>query len=138
MIDPILERALSLFTTAEWRIVIYLLLCTITLTHTLKILLRLSPIKGGGNGAVQVIAIVSGFFSAFLLWPETSGPWYVAGIIAGPASSVAFKFAFAMLNKLSPTFASIVNFDRRREDQGIPPGVIPRRKEDEQNGEKPQ
>jgi hypothetical protein len=130
MLDPILERALNLFTTTEWRTVIWLLLCTLALTHTLKVLWRLSPVKGGGDGAVQLIAIAAGFLSAYMLWPEASGPWYVAGIIAGPASSVAFKFVFAALNKLSPAIASAVNFDRRKEDTSPPPNGVERREGD--------
>ncbi len=132
MIDPILERALNLFTPAEWRTVIWLLLCTLALTHTLKVLWRLSPLKGGGDGAVQIIAIVSGFIAAFLLWPAASGPWYVAGVIAGPSSSLAFKVAFAALSKFAPGIAAALNFDRRKQDLGPPPDGVPRRKEDEQ------
>ena len=132
MIDPILERALNLFTPAEWRAVIWLLLCTLAMTHTLKVLWRLSPIKGGGDGGVQLIAIASGFLAAFLLWPAASGPWYVAGVIAGPASSLAFKFAFSTLNRFAPGFASVLNFDRRKQDLGAPPDGVPRRKEDKE------
>lgn len=132
MIDPILERALSLFTTAEWRIVIWLLLCTVALTHIIKVLWRLSPVKGGGNGSVQIIAIVSGFLSAFMLWPATSGPWYVAGIIVGPASSYVFKVGFALLSKLSPDLAAALNFERRRLVLGPPPATVERRNEGKQ------
>src|SRR3990172_2822337 len=130
MIDPILERAINLFTPDEWRSVIWLLLCTLALPISLKVLWRLSPVRGGGDGGVQLIAIASGFIAAFLLWPEASGPWYVAGIIAGPASSLAFKAAFAALSKFSPGIAAAINFDRRKQDLGPPPDGVPRRKED--------
>ena len=132
MIDPILERALNLFTAAEWRNMVWLLACTLAITHLLKVLWRLSPIKGGGDASVQILAIVSGFLAAYMLWPPASGPWYVAGVIAGPASSVAFKFVFAALNKFSPGFASAINFDRRKEDLGAPPDGVPRRNGDKQ------
>src|SRR3990172_5689024 len=115
MIDPILERAINLFTPDEWRSVIWLLLRTLALTHTLKVLWRLSPVRGGGDGGVQLIAIASGFIAAFLLWPEASGPWYVAGIIAGPASSLAFKATFAALSKFSPGIAAALHLWQKPE-----------------------
>lgn len=130
MIDPMIEKVINLFTPDEWRAVIWLLVCTVAATHTLKIVWRFVPIKGGGNGQVQVIAIVAGFASAFLMWPEHTVPWYAAGVIAGPASSVAFKIAFGVLTKYFPTIAAAVNADRRKLELGPPPATDERRKDE--------
>lgn len=129
--DPIIERALSLFTPAEWRTFIWLVVSTLGVTHLLKGLWRLCPVKGGGSKGVQLISLLSGFVAAYMMWPAGTIPWYVAGLIAGPAANILFKVAFATLTKLAPDVAGAINFDRRKENLGAPPeDVGPRRKED--------
>ena len=131
MIDPIIERAINLFSPAEWKAIIWMLVATIATTHTLKILWRWMPIKGGGHVGVNAIAIVSGFIAAFAVWPETGSiPWYVAGVIAGPASSLVFKIAFSRIKKFFPDTAAAINADRRRLELGPPPATAERRKTD--------
>ena len=75
--------------------------------------------------------------AAYLIWPASAGPWYVAGIIAGPSSSVLFKFGFALLTKFMPGLAAAVNFDRRKLDLGPPPATPERRDETENTTETP-
>lgn len=132
MIDPIIERLIGLFSPAEWRAIAWLLLATVAATHTLKIVWRWSPFRGGSHGHVQLIAVVAGFASAFFVWPAAGTvPWFMAGVIAGPASSVAFWMAFALLKKYLPTTAAAINADRRRNESGPPPGDVERRKTDD-------
>ena len=131
MIDPFIERLIGLFSPAEWKALIWLMVITLAATHTIKVAWRLSPIRGASNGAVYLIAAVVGFVSAYFIWPSQSVPWFIAGVTAGPASNVAFKIAFALLEKFLPGVSSAVNFDRRKADSGAPPDGIPRRKEDE-------
>ena len=126
MIDPIIERIIGLFSPAEWKAIIWLLLSTIAATHTLKIVWRLSPLSGGGHKSVQLIAVAAGFLSAFFVWPATGTvPWFVAGVVAGPASSAVFWAAFGLLKKYMPSVAEMVNADRRTPGPGGPRRVHP-------------
>ena len=115
MIDPYIERIINLFTPAEWKALVWLMVCTIAATHTIKLLWRLLPIKGGTHWNVQLAAVVSGFSMSYFIWPEQSVPWFVVGVMAGPASSLTFLFAFALLKRYAPSFAAAINADRRKQ-----------------------
>lgn len=122
----ITQQVISLFTPQEWRAMLWLLVATLAATHTLKIAWRLSPWSGGGHWHVALVSAIVGFVLAYFLWP--SGQWWVAGIIAGPASNVAFKLAFAVLKRYLPEFAAGLNADRRTTDMPIPPTGTPERR----------
>lgn len=132
MIDPLIERVIGLLTPKEWEALLWLMACTLAATQTLKVIWRLSPLRGGGHGGVNSIAAISGMASAIMVWPAgETAPWYVAGIIAGPASIVVFKIGFGLLNKFLPGVAATMNADRRKVETGPPPETIERRKTDD-------
>ena len=115
MIDPYIERIINLFTPAEWKALVWLMICTIAATHTIKLLWRLLPIKGRPHWNVQLAAMVSGFALSYFIWPEQSVPWFVAGVMAGPASSLTFLLAFSFLKRYAPSVAAAINADRRKQ-----------------------
>ena len=132
MIDPHIERIINLLTPKEWEALLWLMACTLAATQTVKVLWRLSPIRGGGHIGVNVIATFTGMASAFAVWPANeTAPWYVAGVIAGPASSLVFKIAFSLIKKFFPDTAAAINADRRRTEMGPPPETVERRKTDD-------
>lgn len=129
--DALTQFFLGLFPAMEWRAFIWLILATLAFTHTAKIAWRYSPLKGGGHGQIALISAVAGFCLAYFIWPSTgSGPFWVAGLVAGPASNIAFKVGFALLRRFMPDLAATVNLDRRKL-WGLPPkDRKPWRKED--------
>lgn len=120
---------LNLFTAQEWRSFIWLLLGTLTATHTVKIIWRWSPWKGGNHSHITLVSVIAAFAIAFFIWPAGSGPWWLAGIVAGPVSNIAFKLGFGLLKRYAPDLAATVNMDRRQAKNGLPPqGRSERRK----------
>jgi|SRR3990167_1236056 len=126
----ILQWFMALFTDAEWRAMAWLLLVTLAATHTLKIVWRRSPVPGGGGQQVALIAVILSVAFSYFLWPANGVPWWIAGIVGGPASNIAFMAGFALIKKLAPDIAATLNGDRRKL-WGLPPkDRKPRRKED--------
>ena len=128
--DATVQWLLSLLTTAEWRAILWLLMVTLAGTHTLKLTLRNWLSKGGGHGQVALMAAGVSMVAAYFVWPAGSVPWWIAGIVGGPASNIAFKAGFALLKRFTPDLAATVNLDRRKVC-GLPPkDRKPWRKED--------
>ena len=125
--DELAKWFLGLFTTAEWRAFIWLILATLAAVQTLKLVWRYSPITGGGHGHVAILAAVSSMVLAYFIWPAGSGSWIVAGIVGGPASNLTFKLGFGLLKRYMPDLAATVNLDRR-EVWGLPPQGTPERR----------
>ena len=125
--DELAKWFLGLFTTAEWRAFIWLILATLAAVQTLKLVWRYSPITGCGHGHVAILAAVSSMVLAYFIWPAGSGSWIVAGIVGGPASNLTFKLGFGLLKRYMPDLAATVNLDRR-EVWGLPPQGTPERR----------
>ena len=124
----ILAWFLALLTTAEWRATLWLWMITLAGTHIIKVTWRnILPISGGGGGQVALVAAGCSMVAAYFVWPAGSVPWWLAGIVGGPASNIAFKIGFALLKRFIPDLAVTVNFDRRK-IIGLPPGILERRK----------
>jgi len=128
MIDPILQWFMNLFSLAEWRAMAWLLLATLTATHTLKIIWRRSPVPGGGGRQVALIAAILSVAFSYFLWPPDGIPWWIAGIVGGPTSNLAFMAGFALIKKYAPDIAATMNWDRRK-TYGLPPSGIPERRQ---------
>ena len=126
--DELAKWFLGLFTTAEWRAFIWLILATLAAVQTLKLVWRYSPITGGGHGHVAILAAVSSMVLAYFIWPAGSGSWIVAGIVGGPASNLTFKLGFGLLKRYMPDLAATVNLDRRKDMMPIPPVGSPERR----------
>lgn len=130
--DQIIQWILGLLTQAEWRAIAWLLMVTLAGTHTLKVLWRLSPWPGGSHGHVHLMSAAVAFTASFFVWPAGLVPWWIAGIVGGPASNIAFKAGFALLKRFTPDLAATVNMDRRKV-WGLPPkDRQPWRKDDPQ------
>src|SRR3990167_6509226 len=129
--DETLKWFLSLFTPAEWRAVLWLLLVTMAAVQTIKVTWRnFLPISGGSGDHLAIVAVAVSLVAAYFIWPAGSVHWAVAGIVGGPASNVAFKLGFAVLKRFVPDLAATVNMDRRKV-WGLPPtDRKPWRKED--------
>ena len=128
--DATLQWFLNLLTTAEWRAILWLLMVTLAGTHTIKVAWRNLPFSGGGGGQVALVAAGCSMVAAYFVWPVGSVPWWLAGIVGGPASNIAFKLGFALLKRFTPDLAATVNLDRRKV-WGLPPNDRkPWRKED--------
>lgn len=125
--DELAKWFLGLFTTAEWRAFIWLILATLAAVQTLKLVWRYSPITGGGHGHVAILAAVSSMVLAYFIWPAGSGSWIIAGTVGGPASNLTFKLGFGLLKRYMPDLAATVNLDRR-EVWGLPPQGTPERR----------
>lgn len=126
--DALTQWFLGLFTQAEYRAFIWLILATMGATHAIKVIWRYSPLKGGGHGQIALISAVAGFCLAYFIWPPIgSGPFWIAGLVAGRASNIAFKMGFALLKRYMPDLAATVNLDRR-EVWGLPPQGTPERR----------
>lgn len=125
--DALTSWFLGLFSQAEWRSFIWLILATLAAVQTLKVLWRYSAIGGGGHGHVALLAAVSSMVLAYFIWPAGSGAWWIAGIICGPAANLTFKLGFGLLKRYMPDLAATVNLDRR-EVWGLPPQGTPERR----------
>lgn len=127
---PVVLWFIGLFTLAEWRAFVLLIAVTISATHTVKLVWRLSPVRGGSHGQVNLASAIIGFSAAPFVWPSGFS-WWIPAVLAGPVSVLVFKISFWTLKKFMPGFAATLNMDRRKEDMGPPPdGIGPRRKED--------
>ncbi len=127
--DALTQWFLSLFSAMEMRAFIWLILATLAFTHTAKIAWRYSPLKGGGHAQIALISAVAGMCLAYFIWPPIgSGPFWVVGLVAGPASNIAFKLGFGILKRYMPDLAATVNLDRRKDMMPIPPVGSPERR----------
>lgn len=130
MVDPIIQWFLNLFPAMEWRAFIWIIIATLAATHTIKIVWRRwIPMAGGGHGHISIVSAIASIVLSFFLWPSGSGPWWIAGIICGPASNIAFKIGFALLKKFVPDVAMAINMDRRKDSMPIPPEGTPDRRQ---------
>lgn len=127
-LSPVALWVVGLFAPAEWKAFILLICVTIAGTHTIKVVWRRSPLRGGSHTDVYIISALLGAVSAYFLWP-VGFSWWVPAILAGPASALVFKAVFFLIKKLSPGLAATLNLDRRKRDAG-PPGGFPRRTTD--------
>lgn len=123
MIDPYIQQLINLLSPAEWKALLMLLAFTIAATHTVKVAWRLSPVRGGGNKQVYLLAAVISFVASYFIWPRGSVPWWAMGTVGGPASNLTFLVGFALLGKFCPVCATALNFDRRIVNNGPPPDV---------------
>lgn len=122
MIDIVLWVT-RLFTVSEWKAIVTLIAITLAGTHTLKLIWRMSKVPGGNHTHVHLIASGVALGSSYWIWPSGGSPWWVAGIIAGPAAIAVFKLGFAGITFASPKFAGLLNGDRRKEEVPPPNGV---------------
>lgn len=123
----------ALFTGAEWRATIVLILATLAGTHIIKIVWRLAPnTVGGGSRFVNLLSLFLGLAIAFPIWRSMAHddiPWYIAGMIAGPLATVLFKLGYGLLKWKAPILAGTLNCDRRRDEIPIPPVGMPERRQ---------
>lgn len=119
----------ALFTPAEWKAMVLLILVTLCGTQVVKIVWRALPFTVGGHKAlVNLFAVGVGYLAAWKLWAGPS-PWWLIGLIPGPLAITLFKSFFPMVQWLLPGLARILNADRRRDPYGLPPmGVGERRR----------
>ena len=106
---------LALITPAEWSGLLWLLVATLTATHTVKVTWRLIPaIPGTGTaGQLSAVSAVLSLGISYFIWPGASTvPWWLAGVIGGPLSNYAFKIINAVLKKFAPDIAAFVNADK--------------------------
>jgi len=112
----------SLLSVAEWKAFVILCALTLAATQTLKTVWRMLHVPGESRDAVNVMACSIAIAASYFFWP-TPGYWWVAGIIAGPASVLFFKISYGILKWKLPGLASALNFDRRKDDTTPPEGV---------------
>lgn len=123
---PDIGWLVGLLTPAEWQAVLWLMLLIYSLTELAKRLYRAATARYT-RAEVWFGALVVGFAGAFFVWPEDSAvEWWIAGLCAGPMSSVLHRLAVGLLERISPELAAAVTGDRRRRDLP-PPGGIERR-----------
>lgn len=129
---PLFKWIEALLTPAEWSAVFLLLLGTLVATHILKMLWRISPLKGDRRHAlINLSAVIVGTLLGSVLWPDKGhAPWWFAGFVFGGGGSIAtWKMAWPIFATVFPSVASKVNLERRRSDNPVPPdGVAERRK----------
>ena len=114
MIESALQFLAGLFTPAECKAMVWLIIITLACTHTIKVLWRFCPVRGGSHGQVYLVSAVVALVASYFVWPPIEGQWWTAGIVAGPASNIMFKLALAALKKIWPEGAAAINFERRR------------------------
>lgn len=114
MIESTLAWFLAIFTPAEWAALFWLIGITLAATHTIKIAWRLSKFKSGSHNHMYLVSASIAMLAAFVIWPDQSVPWYVAGIVAGPLANLVFKLAFALMHKFAPDVAITLNQSMRK------------------------
>ncbi len=104
----------NLLTTAEWSALLWLVGITLAATHSVKIGWRFFKLPGCNHASVYIVSAAIAMIAAFIIWPDQSVPWYVAGIVAGPLANLVFKLAFALLHKFAPDVAITFNQSMRK------------------------
>ena len=113
MIETAIQFATGLFTAAEYKAMAWLIIVTLTATHTIKYIWSLFPKQRAPRRYLYLISIIVALVAAYFVWPVTEGQWWVAGIVAAPLANIAFMLVFAALRKIWPEGAAVFNFDRR-------------------------
>jgi len=135
-IGTIVSWFVGLFTPAEWKAFVLLVLVAMAVTQIVKVGWRVLPIPADRltyrHSLLYLLTCATAFTAAALIWPPGFS-WWIPGVIGGPASALTFKLGFALLRKFAPDVAAGFNADRRRDNRG-PPGGFPRRKSDRGDG----
>lgn len=125
---PNLEFIIKLLTADEWTALILIGLVVYSGTEIAKRVHR-KLTKRYGNFDVWFFALALGFVSSWVLWPDNSSmPWYVLGIITGPALSWLHTHAIKIIAWKWPGLAAALTGNRRKTDNGPPNGGENKRK----------
>lgn len=122
---------LEIITAEQWAALLWITLASLAATNVAKALWRISPLSGETAAKLNAFAFLLGVVFAYFLWPlESSVPWWIAGLVSGLLSPVAYKVLDATLLSRLPAVDAAVNYDRRKADPStLPPtGMLERRK----------
>ncbi len=101
--DGFINFIVSLFNKTEIKILLIAVILTFAITYIVKIvyniIIKLNQIQFTNH--IRIIAIVSGFISSYLIWPDNllSMHWYEAGMLVGPGSILIYH----VLSEMSET-----------------------------------
>lgn len=120
----------GVITPEQMRALLWITLASLAATNVAKGLWRISPLSGETAAKLNAFAFVLGIVFAYFLWPDGDGvPWWIAGLISGLLTPVAYKVLDFMLLSRFPAADAAVNYDRRKASDPLPPvGMTERRK----------
>ena len=135
-----MEFIIALLKPAEWTALAWALGFVLAATNVTKIIFRYLPWPDRSFTRTETrgISFLLGIIAAFFLWPATStAPWWLAGIVLGPAMSIFYKYAAIIVRWKFPGLWNAINAERsvlsnRRKNKGdlLPPGVGDDRRQD--------
>lgn len=131
-IGTIVSWFVGLFTPAEWKAFVLLVLVAMAVTQIVKVGWRVLPIPADRltykHSILYLITCGTSFFGAPFIWPPEFS-WWIPGVIGGPASAITFKAGFFLIRKFFPDMAASFNADRRKMNIGPPSGIERRGKD---------
>jgi len=116
----------KLLTPAEWSGLIWLLAVVSSFTEIFKRTFRAFT-AAWHNQPIYMASFVMSGIASFFLWPHVSTvPWWIVGIIGGPAANLLHRVTIGVLKWKYPELAAAITGDRRKTVQP-PPGGVERR-----------
>lgn len=100
----------EIITPADWTAMLWITLASLAATNVVKALWRLIPRLSGETAAkLNSFAFLLGIVFAYFLWPDSNVPWWIAGLVSGLLTPVAYKALDAVLLSRFPAVDAAVN-----------------------------